>query len=275
MTQNTMSYWNITAEKPNYPSLKKNIETDTLIIGGGITGVTCAYCLAEQKADVVLIEAGELCDGTTGNTTGKTTIQHDVIYSTIIKKHGRNSAQLYADSQAEALDFIRKCVLKESIDCQLADNTAYIYASSEAEVESVKKEYEAAIELHIDAEFIEKPSFPSNSFCMTGFKNQAVFHSIRYVSTLAKSAVSKGAKIYCNTKAMKVENGDIITVHCDNGITIKAKHLVMATQFPLFEGMGLYFTRLYAERDYGIAVETKRDWPDGSYINNGEPARSD
>ncbi|MDF2685151.1 MAG: dependent oxidoreductase, partial [Clostridia bacterium] len=50
--------------------------------------------------------------------------------------------------------------------------------------------------------------------------------------------------------------------------------LVMATQYPIFDGPNIYYTRLYANREYGIAVEAKRDWPDGNYINPGNPARS-
>jgi hypothetical protein len=83
-----------------------------------------------------------------------------------------------------------------------------------------------------------------------------------------------GVKIYCDTKAIKVEDGDIKTIYCENDLIIKAKHLVMATQYPIYDGPNIFFTRLYAKRAYGIAVEAKRDWCDGSYINNGEPTRS-
>ena len=70
-----ISYWNQTGEKSHYPRLDHSISTDVVIIGGGITGVTCAYCLAERGISPVLIEAGVLADGTTGNTTGKITVQ--------------------------------------------------------------------------------------------------------------------------------------------------------------------------------------------------------
>ena len=104
--------------------LDKSLETEILIIGGGITGITCAYCLALKGAKPVLIEAGGLCDGTTGSTTGKITIQHDIIYSKIAGKHGMDAAKLYAESQAGALDFVKKQVRQGKIDCQLAENTA-------------------------------------------------------------------------------------------------------------------------------------------------------
>lgn len=274
MSQIHLSYWNKTAAKEQYQPLEKDMEVDTLIIGGGITGVTCAYCLAQKGMKPVLIESGELCEGTTGNTTGKLTIQHEIIYSNIVKKHGWDFAQSYADSQNSAIQFIRETVNKESIDCQLVDNTTYIYAVLENEVEILQKEYETAVKLGIDAKLKLKPSFPEGSRSILGYSHQAVFHPVRYVSALAKAAAANGAKLFCGTKAVRVEDGDLVTVYCENKCKIKAKHLVMATQYPIFDGPNLFYTRLFAKRTYGIAVQTKRDWPDGSYINMNDPSRS-
>ena len=274
MNGDTLSYWNKTANKSRYPRLDKGTETDILIIGSGITGITCAYCLALRGAKPVVIEAGGLCDGTTGNTTGKVTIQHDLIYSDLLDKHGRDLAKKYADSQTSALDFVKKQVEDLSIDCQLAVTTSYVYSSNAEERDKVKKEYDVAKDLGIDAEFDISPDFPIGNFGMVGFKNQAAFHSVRYINALASAAVEKGAKIYCDTKAIKVKNDDVKIVTCENDIEIKTKHLVMATQYPIYDGPNLFYTRLYAKRAYGIAVDAKRDWPDGNYINAGQPSRS-
>ena len=274
MEENTVSFWNKTAKKEHYTRLEQSIETDILIIGGGITGITCAYCLAQNGAKPVLIEAGGLCDGTTGNTTGKITIQHDIIYGKIANKYGMDFAKLYAESQNSALNFVRNQVEQGKIDCQLAENEAYVFASSEKDSEVLKKEYNIAKELGIDAEYIEKADFPPDNYGMLGFRHQAVIHPVRYVEALAEKAVLMGAKIYCGTKAIKVENDEIKTVYCENDIVVKAKHLVMATQFPIYDGANVFFTRLYAKRAYGIAVEAKKGWPDGSYISSGEPTRS-
>lgn len=274
MDESTVSYWHKTAGEEHYPRLEHSIETDILIIGGGITGITCAYCLALKGAKPVLIEADGLCSGTTGNTTGKVTIQHDFIYSEIMDKYGLDAAKLYAESQTSALNFVKEQVKKEQIDCQLAENTAYLFASSEDDRDKLTREYSIAKKLGIDEEYLESPNFPPDNFGMLGFRHQAVIHAVRYAKALAKKAEAMGAKIYCHTKAIHVEAGKIKTIYCENDIKIKTKHVVMATQFPIYDGPNVFFTRLYAKRAYGIAVEAKRDWPDGSYISSGEPTRS-
>jgi len=274
MNNHTISYWNLTGDKTHYPRLDKSISTDILIIGGGITGVTCAYCLAEKGLKPVLVEAGILCGGTTGNTTGKVTVQHGVIYDKTEKKYGPDAARGFAESQSSALDFVNNAVEKHSINCQLTKNTAYIFAGNPDEWDTLNLEYEAAKRAGIDAELIKHADFPHNNNGLLAYKDQYVFHPVRYVQGLAKAATELGAVIFCDTKAVKLENGDIKTVFCENDIAIKANHVVMATQYPFYDGPNLFFMRLYPKRDYGIAVRAKRDWPEGSYINVGDPARS-
>ena len=38
--------------------------------------------------------------------------------------------------------------------------------------------------------------------------------------------------------------------------------------------MGLYFTRMYAERSYVIGIKTKKPYPGGMYISADDPTRS-
>ena len=270
-----ISYWNQTQKPREYPRLERDLETDVLIVGGGISGLTTAYCLTHRRIKPVVIEAEMLCSGTTGNTTGKLTIQHSIIYSNLMEKYGIDAARKFAASQSRAIRFAAEAVRKHHIDCQMAESTAFLWAASaNNEKDMLLAEYEAARRLEIPADWITKPEFPKGSKALLGFPGQAVFHPVRYAQGLADAAVKGGARIYTSTKAIGVEDGDIKTVVLENGASIRCRHLVQATQYPFYDGPNVFFTRLYARRDYGIAVEASGNWPDGSYINIGEPARS-
>ena len=51
------SFWFTAIDQPlSYEVLNNDIDTDILVIGGGIAGLTTAYCLAKEGRKVVLIE---------------------------------------------------------------------------------------------------------------------------------------------------------------------------------------------------------------------------
>ncbi len=273
-TADGCSFWQQTAPADGYPAVTSDAETEFLIIGGGITGVSCAYSLALRGKNPVLIEAGALCGGTTGKTTGKATAQHGLLYARLIREYGRDAARLYAKAQLEGLDSIRRAVQTEQIACSFTDCTSYVYAANPADEAPVREEYEAARGLGLDA-VLDEERFPSGSLLRFGLRGQAVLHPVLYVQGLAAAARRAGARIFCGTKAVRVEEGEPVCVFCENGAVLRAKRVIQATQYPIYDGAGgFYFARLYPRREYGIAAQTQRNFPDGAFLSAGEPARS-
>ena len=60
-------------ERVDFEQLDGDINTDVLIIGGGIAGVLCAYALKGAGVDCTLVEAKRIGSGITKNTTAKIT----------------------------------------------------------------------------------------------------------------------------------------------------------------------------------------------------------
>ena len=90
------SVWTQTANRhKSPPPLEGDLNTDILIVGGGIAGLLCIHRLRQAGADCVLLEAGELCSGATGNTTAKITVQHGPIYDKLLRTFGVEKARLY------------------------------------------------------------------------------------------------------------------------------------------------------------------------------------
>ena len=96
------SVWVKDINKPKFPALNKDINTDILIIGGGMAGILCAYMLKQAGADCLLTEAKEICGGITQNTTAKITLQHGLIYHSLLQRFGKEKAFLFYKAQKEA-----------------------------------------------------------------------------------------------------------------------------------------------------------------------------
>ena len=63
------SLWHAQTKLPQFPKLEKDITADVLVIGGGMTGMLCAYFLEQAGVDYALVESGRICSGVTGSVT--------------------------------------------------------------------------------------------------------------------------------------------------------------------------------------------------------------
>lgn len=231
-------------------------ETDTVIVGGGLAGVLCAYLLGERGIDSVVVEATEAGMGVTRNTTAKITAQHGLIYSKIEKQYGLAAAKQYFGANQEALEEYRR--LSRSIPCDFEEKTAYVYSRDNRDL----LEREAALyrRLGIASVFQEKPPLPIKTAGALGMTGQAQFHPLKFLN-----AIAERVKIYGNTFALDVRPGEVIT---DKG-SIRARRVILATHFPMLRIRGLYFIKLYQHRSYALALTGAFD-PGGMYVDEHE-----
>ena len=104
------SLWYEHIERFGFPTLKNDIETEVLIIGGGIAGILTAFFLQEKGVPYVLVEKDKICGGTTGNTTAKITFQHGLIYDKFLRSAGIEKAKIYLQAnKAEIEQYSKLC----------------------------------------------------------------------------------------------------------------------------------------------------------------------
>jgi len=60
---------------PKFSKLTKDIVTDVLVVGTGITGISTAYELVEQGRKVTLIDSRNVLSGETARTSGHLSVQ--------------------------------------------------------------------------------------------------------------------------------------------------------------------------------------------------------
>lgn len=267
-------YWRDHLSFPNFPKLTQDIETDVAIVGGGISGITAAYLLAEKGIRTVLIEAGSILTGTTGHTTAKITAQHGLIYDQLITDHGEEKAKLYYQANKEAMDFIKKTAEIHDIDCDLTMEDAYVYAETDEYASKIESEMKAYERLGIPGEYTNTIPFSVPCQAAIIMKKQYQFHPLKYLTGLIPLITNANGAIFEHTTAMKVEDGEKPVIITDNGAKIACNHVITASHFPFNDEMGLYFARMHAERSYVLAVKTKNDFPGGMYISADTPSRT-
>ena len=254
------SLWADTAQLPSFSSLKQDVRTDVLIVGGGLAGLLCAYMLTQDGVNCLLIEADTICSGISRNTTAKLTSQHGLIYGKLEREFGPDTARLYWEANEAALAQYRR--LSRKFPCDFQEKNAYVYAVEQQD--KLEDELSALERSRIPADYVDTLPLPFAVSAAIRFKNQAQFHPLKFAAGIAQ-----GLNIYEHTAARALEGTTVIT---DHG-RIKADSIIVATHFPLLNKHGSYFLKMFQHRSYVLALEQAPDL-EGMYIDEKDTGLS-
>ena len=268
------SYWVKSTKKTNYPEISENMDTDVLIIGGGITGIVTAYMLSNSGLNICLVDADRMAMGVTANTTAKITSQHGLLYDYLLNSFGFGTAKGYLDSNQEAIKTISDIIKKENIDCDFVSQDSYVYTCDKSNVTKIVDEVSAVTSLGLNAEYVTKTPLPFPIEAAIKFPGQAQFHPRKYLLSLLPILEKSGVNIFENSKVIDIKHiKDKYEVYV-NEYKITAKYLVMASHYPIKNFPGMYFIKMYQDSSYAVGVELENDVFDGMYISCDEPVTS-
>lgn len=252
------SLWEAETNRPKFPAQTENMQTDVLIVGGGLTGILCAYFLEQMQLPYVLVEGGELCGHTTANTTAKVTVQHGLCYQGIIQKYGEPAAQAYYEANRLALEKYRQ--LSKQMPFDFTEKEATVYVQSHKDTAAIDREYAAYTALGISAEFATCRHLPFSPAGAVRVRNQAQMHPLKFCYEIAQNL-----HIFTHTFVKGFDGTCAFT----NRGRIDAKRVIFATHFPFLDRRGLYFMKLYQQRSYVLALENAADVR-GMYVDGKE-----
>ncbi|MDD2823213.1 MAG: FAD-dependent oxidoreductase [Candidatus Daviesbacteria bacterium] len=264
------SLWIATTPGTSYPNLANNTKTDVVIVGGGIAGLNVAYFLKKKGLKVIVVEARNIALGTSGNTTAKVTSQHVLKYSYLINNFGKDKAKIYADANQWAIGKLEEIIGNEKINCDFCKTSAYTYTKKVDEVSEIKNEVATAQKLNLPASFVDHIDLiPFKIHGAIKFDNQAYFHPRKYLLALANKINDQNNHIFEQTKALDIKDGEgeceVIT---DKG-NIKAKFVVIATNFPFYDKDNVFST-MPKTHSFVIAGKASYDQFKGVLIGTGE-----
>ena len=247
------SIWEEGAKREENPALTKHVQTDVLVIGGGMCGILTAYFLKRAGVQVLLVEKGQVGSGVTKHTTAKITAQHGLIYADLIRRFGIERARQYYDANTRAIKQYRD--LAQMFPCDFQRQAAYVYSEHhEKKLEEEQKAYER---LEISTKLIESLKLPFATVSAIEMKAQAQFHPLKLLYALADTL-----DIYENTPVLQIRGN---LARTPQG-SVCAKYIILATHYPLVNIPGLYFLKLYQDRSY-VKAFSHAPFPDGMYID--------
>jgi glycine/D-amino acid oxidase-like deaminating enzyme/nitrite reductase/ring-hydroxylating ferredoxin subunit len=243
---------------------------NVLIVGGGVTGISTALQLQKAGKRCIVVEAHNLCYGTTGGTTAHLNTFFDTSYEQIRSKFGEDDAQVIAKASASALDLYRSNIETYHIDCGYEQKDAFLYAQDDKQAEELDRIYEASKKAGVDLAYTDRIPVPMDFKKALVYHDQAQVHPVRYVYALAREFESSGGIILQNCRVMDVkEKEKALEVETSDGILF-AGCLIWATHIP--PGINLLHFRCAPYRSYAMAVTLKNNaYPDGLAYDMYDP----
>ena len=242
---------NINKIKKQYNYLTEDVETDVIIVGGGVTGSILGYYFSKEGIDTVILEKSRIAHGSTSITTSLLQYELDsnlmALTENVSLDHAINSYKL----GVKALDEIEKFIKEYGNKCDYIKRDTLLYTAKKLEIEELYQEYKLRKENGFNVKFINEDDNPF-SFDLKagvyGIEGGAELDPFKYTHHLLEVACNNGLRVYENTPVIDVKyNKDYVEAITSYNHKVRGKILVLATGFN---------TKLFTDRNFGVKTYT-------------------
>lgn len=223
--------------KHSYPSLRENIETEILVIGGGITGSLLAHQMIKDGYKTVLVDRREIGNGSTSTTTSMLQYEIDVPLYELSEMIGQEGAEKSYWACYDSIDDLQKIAKEVKSDCGFRKKQSLYFAAFKKDVDDLKKEFEARKLAEfpvkwLSADEIKKKFKIDNTFGGILSEQGGSIDAFCLAHDILHFNHKKGLQIFDKTDIIKFDykkNG--VTATTEYGNTIKAKKVIFCNGF--------------------------------------------
>lgn len=230
-------FWPVRDGLPaTFPPLADHATSDVVIVGGGITGATLAWTLAEAGLDVVLLDRREAAHGSTAANTGLMIHELDVPLHLLAKRLGFEAAARAFHRCRAAVQSAERAVRRLRLDCGFRRQASLQLAATPRHVARLRREFDARRTAGLDVAWwprrrlAAESSLPHAAAILT--PDAAVVDPYRLTYGLLRAAQSAGARIHDRTTATRwVVRRSAVLVETSRGKRVRARRMVVAAGY--------------------------------------------
>lgn len=242
----------------SFPSAHADLETEVIVLGGGITGALVAYMLSQAGIEAAVVDKRHVGMGSTCASTALLQYEIDTPLHKLIEFVGRPHAERSYQVCIEAIDLIDQICKQEGIEADFEYKSSLFYASIRKDLEVIEKEYVARKRMGIALEKLSSEEVMKTYGIKTSgallSEKGAQIDPYLMAHGLLQVCKQRGMRILDNTDVALIQDkGKKIQLTTVDGKVITARKIVYATGYEALTMMEKPIARLHCT--YAIVSE--------------------
>jgi glycine/D-amino acid oxidase-like deaminating enzyme len=246
------------SRQQSYPRLRGELQTDVVIVGGGLTGCACAVTFAAAGIKCVLVEADRVGGGSTAGSPGLVREDFDASFQDTASAHGLRSARLLWQGMRRASLDLAAALRRFEVRCDLAPQDLLHLASRQSPAARLlERDYRARREAGLDHSWVNSAALKRDTTLEGAVAIRtrgASLDPYRACRGFASAASARGAEIFERSPVKRIRAGRKAVVVTAASGAVRAAHVVVATAAPLPDLRAL---RRHLRPEHGYAVVTE------------------
>ena len=218
----------------SYPKLLKNTATNTVIIGGRISGALTAYYLTNAGIECILADGRTIGLGSTCASTSLLQYELDIPLHLLKKKIGEKDADQVYQLCGNAIDTLIE--IMNDVNFNDYESSASLYFSMHpSEKKFMQQEFAERKKAGFDVSFLNaielKNEYGLNAQYAILSKQGCVANAYTLTHALLQYSIKKGLQVFDRTFIKNIRYKKNIVLQTAEGFTIDAKNIINATGY--------------------------------------------
>jgi glycine/D-amino acid oxidase-like deaminating enzyme len=246
------------SRRRSHPPFRGELETDVIVIGGGLTGCACASSFAAAGIRTVVLEADRIGAGSTAGSLGLIREDFDTSFQDTAGAHGLRAARtIWQGLRRASLDFAA-AIKRQNIRCDLVPQDLLHVARRDADpVRRLRREYDARRAAGFDHTWVTAAALAKEASLDGGAAIRTrgfAFDPFRACLGFAESAATRGAVLFERSPVRRIRAGRTGVVVTAGTGTVRAQAVVIATGASLPDLRALR-RHLHPQQSYAVVTE--------------------